>query len=303
MTIAILVALALLMLFGIVSFKRKESNLAENLRKLLLARSSGEITSEQFEHEQASLYAQALQTQVVSNKGKVLQYGIAGLLLAVAIGLYLSDYSVPSASSTATATVSNALQLPSLGDKAELSAMIKDKSQQWQSAGVNQPLAGQASGQHGSKKNEGGDLKVLAKRLAEKMEQDPNNGEGWLLLARTYRELHMHPEAAAAYQKASNLVTPTADLFADWVDAYVMSRQGNWDDTARTLLKRGLAADKNHLKALALAGSEAFDRSDYKVAIRYWQHMKEVAPAESMYAKLADANMNEAKSKETIVKR
>jgi cytochrome c-type biogenesis protein CcmH/NrfG len=68
-------------------------------------------------------------------------------------------------------------------------------------------------------------------------------------------------------------------------------------DTMRDIVKRALAADPKHLKSLALAGSEAFDRSDFKAAIDYWKRMKATAPSGSMDAKLADSNIEEAMSR------
>ena len=156
-------------------------------------------------------------------------------------------------------------------------------------------LPGQEAGME--EKKEGGDLSVMVKRLADKMKQDPKNGEGWHLLARTYSELRMHAEAAAAFEKAAALLPPSAALLADWVDAYVTSRGNQWDDVARGILKRSLAADGQHMKTLALAGSESFGRGQYKEAIRYWDQMKKIAPPNSMDAKLAEENIREANRK------
>jgi cytochrome c-type biogenesis protein CcmH len=144
----------------------------------------------------------------------------------------------------------------------------------------------------------GGDLNTVVKRLADKMEADPGNGEGWHLLAKTYGELRRYAEADAAYAKAAPLITPDAVFLADWADAHVMANDRKWDDAGRKIVKRALAADANHLKALALAGSEAYDRGDFAGAIEFWKRMKKAAPADSMDAKLADANIEEAKARQ-----
>jgi hypothetical protein len=142
--------------------------------------------------------------------------------------------------------------------------------------------------------NSGGDLGAMAKRLEKKMESDPKNGEGWLLLARAYLETRQHGKAVESFAKAAALLPPDATMLADWADANVVVHDRKWDDTSRDIVKRALAADKKNLKALSLAGSESFDRGNYKAAIDYWKQMKEVAPVGSMFAKLADANIEEA---------
>jgi hypothetical protein len=142
----------------------------------------------------------------------------------------------------------------------------------------------------------GGDIGEMAKRLAKKMESDPGNGEGWQLLARAYLEVRQHDKAAEAFAKAAALLPADAALFVDWADAYVIAHDRKWDDRARDIVKQALAADKNNLKALSLAGTEAFDRGDYKAAILHWQRMKDVAPAGSMSFKLAESNLGEARA-------
>ncbi|HET6720693.1 MAG TPA: hypothetical protein VFH22_13650 [Rhodocyclaceae bacterium] len=140
----------------------------------------------------------------------------------------------------------------------------------------------------------GGDLQMLVPRLREKLAADPANGEGWLLLARSHGQLQQYADAVAAYRRAADLLPADAGLLADWADAQVMANQGRWDDAARQLVQRALAIDRRHLKALALAGSAAFDRRDYAGAIGFWNEVKAVAPAASIEARLAEANRAEA---------
>ena len=142
--------------------------------------------------------------------------------------------------------------------------------------------------------NSGGDLSPLIVRLREKLKTEPDNGEGWLLLARAYGQLRQYSEASAAYREAAGRLPPDAGLLADWTDALVMSRQRQWDDESRSVLKRGLATDPRHAKSLSLAGSEAFGRADYRTALTYWEKMKAVVPEASMERRLAEVNIAEA---------
>lgn len=238
---------------------------AAALRELLLARAEGRITTEEFARQEAALHAKLL---AAGNGGgarrkAVFLWLVPVVVTVVAIALYASRDERK-----------DALPLPgTVAEPPLLSSPAPDKK-------------GQA--------NSGGDLKTMVKRLADKMEKDPDNGEGWLLLARTYGELRQHADAAKAYAKAAALLPPDASLFADWADAYVVAHDRKWDDAARDMVKRALAADSKHLKALALAGSEAFERGDNKAAIGYWKRMKAAAPPDSMDARLADANIEEA---------
>ena len=139
-----------------------------------------------------------------------------------------------------------------------------------------------------------GNLSEMVQKAAEKLANNPGNGEGWALLAHGYAELQRYDEAAAAFAKAAALLKPDASLLADWADAYVLSHGRRWDDQSRKIINRALKADRKDAKTLALAGSEAFDRADYNAAIDYWKRMKAAAPANAMVAKMADENIQQA---------
>ncbi|RPJ46457.1 MAG: hypothetical protein EHM16_09320 [Betaproteobacteria bacterium] len=139
----------------------------------------------------------------------------------------------------------------------------------------------------------GGDMQSMTKRLADRLEREPNDGQGWALLARAYTEIGEYPLAETAFAKAAALLPPDASLNADWASVHVMARGGQWDEQAFDLVKRALAVDPKHLRALGLAGSGALHRGDHKLAREYWTQMKAAAPPDSPEAKEADANLNQ----------
>ncbi|WP_183632951.1 tetratricopeptide repeat protein [Niveibacterium umoris] len=143
----------------------------------------------------------------------------------------------------------------------------------------------------------GGDLNVMVERLAQKLAASPDNGQGWLLMARTRLELHQYPEAVEAFGKAAALLPPDPSLLADWADAQVIANSGKWDSHSRDIVQRALKLDSAHLKSLMLAGSEAFARSAEKEAVSYWKRAREAAQPGSMEAKLAETNIAEAQTR------
>ena len=58
---------------------------------------------------------------------------------------------------------------------------------------------------------------------------------------------------------------------------------------------RALQIDPKNLKALALAGSAAFDRKDFKSAAAYWERMLPLVPPGSEDARAIQANVDEAR--------
>jgi cytochrome c-type biogenesis protein CcmH len=248
---------------------------AAMLRELLVARAEGKISAEEFEERQTALHTAVL-TPAPTVKTDLRLWGIPALIL-VGAGLY--TWLAPSAT-----------------QKAEMAQLPTQKSLA-SSVPWNTQTGPALAPQSAEPKPVGGDLNALSRRLSEKLAKDPNNGDGWLLLARSYREIRQFKEAEEAFSKAAKLLPADAALFADWADVYVMSHDRKWDAKANDLVAQALKADPKHLKALALAGSAAFDAGDYKKAAGFWKRMKAVAPADSMEAKEATANLAEAEAR------
>jgi len=267
LSIGILLAIALY--FGLQSISAgPEKSIAEQLRLLLQARANGSLSEEEFAQRQAALYAALLQPR--SGNNRVIQI-LGGVLIVIVASVAAYNWRAK--------PQTPAVALPAAGP---LDTHIGNT--------IAAPNKAMNTG------NVGGDLTVMVKRLADKMAKNPEDGEGWLLLARTYSEINQPKDAAAAYAKAAALLPPDATLLADWANVYVVANGGKWDSKARKIVQRALAADGKHVKTLSLAGTEAFDRADYKTAIDYWKRMQAASEAGSMDAKLAEANIQEAEA-------
>ena len=71
----------------------------------------------------------------------------------------------------------------------------------------------------------------------------------------------------------------TRDLLADYADALGAAQGGTLQGKPLELVERALNVDPTQWKALALAGTAAFNRKDYAQAVAYWERMKATVPA------------------------
>jgi cytochrome c-type biogenesis protein CcmH len=266
---------------------------ASVLRTLLVARAEGQLTAEEFDRQQAALYASVLNAPRAPAI-RVYLFLIPIAVAATMAALYASNNTQQSdQSSPSPAPMSGRNEnapRQATGEMQDLAQRLQEK------------LAGTAPPPHPQAPNvandrPGGDMQEMAKRLADRLASDPKNGSGWSLLARSYVELRRYPDAEAAFAKAAALLPADATLLADWADAYVIAHDRKWDKRALEIVNKALSVDAKNLKALALAGSAAFSAGNYKEAAGYWTRMKAAAPAGSMEAKEADANLNEARAK------
>lgn len=127
-------------------------------------------------------------------------------------------------------------------------------------------------------------IQSMVERLAKRLESNPGDAEGWTMLARSYAAIGRFPEAASAFAKADKLRPNDAQLLADYADALAMASGRSLAGEPTRLIERALKADGSNVKALALAGTAAFDRGDYRSAIGYWQKIMPLVPADSSFA-------------------
>ena len=121
----------------------------------------------------------------------------------------------------------------------------------------------------------------IVERLAQRLKESPEDAMGWTLLARAYSSLGRHAEAAPAYLKALALQGDDASLLADYADTLAALNGGQFNADALKAIDRALALEPTNLKALALAGSAAFDRRDYLTAVQHWEAVERSLPPDA----------------------
>lgn len=154
------------------------------------------------------------------------------------------------------------------------------------------PPQAQAGGAH---EVDGAQFAAAVEKLAQKLEEQPDNFEGWALLAHSYAQMGRFADAVRAYGKAAALDGNDARLLVDYADALAVVNDRNLDGEPMKLIERALAIDPGNAKALALAGTAAFNRKDYKAAVQAWERLAAVAPADSPFQRQVQDSIAEAR--------
>jgi len=139
------------------------------------------------------------------------------------------------------------------------------------------------------------DLGQLADKLAEKLKTQPDNADGWALLARTYVEVKRHKESLPAFEKAAALLPRDPHLLADYADALAMSNGGKFDKKSQELVEQALKLDPLNVKALMLKATVAFNGKDYPTAIAAWEKILTVPGLDAETTKQSRGSIEEAK--------
>lgn len=127
-----------------------------------------------------------------------------------------------------------------------------------------------------------------------RVQKDPKDSSAWALLAHSYDMLGKFDESSKAYAKLVELMPGNAQVLADYADALAVSKGRSFKGEPEQLLKRALAADPKNLKALLLAGTDAFDRQAYGDAIGFWERARGVS-TDAAVTRQIDSGLAEAR--------
>jgi cytochrome c-type biogenesis protein CcmH len=138
-------------------------------------------------------------------------------------------------------------------------------------------------------------MQTLVERLAARLKEEPDNAEGWAMLGRSYGALGRFDDASAAYAEAVSRVPQDAQLLADYADTLAMAQGRRLQGEPEKLIARALRADPDNVKALALAGTVAFENTDYPTAVGHWERILALVPQESDFTQSLRSSIAEAR--------
>jgi cytochrome c-type biogenesis protein CcmH len=133
------------------------------------------------------------------------------------------------------------------------------------------------------------------KTLEEKVAKNPNDPEALVILARSYVDLGRYADGSRIYESLVKIIPDEPILWADYADALGMTHN-SLQGAPTKLLERALELNPNNEKALALSGSAAMERGDYSSAVRYWEKLLKLLPAEdTQNTKMIGEALNQAR--------
>lgn len=139
-------------------------------------------------------------------------------------------------------------------------------------------------------------VEAMVQGLADRLQAQPDNLPGWVMLARSYETLERYTDAAASYQQATEVAVAQnlsaedqARLWADRADALGSAQGGKLNGAAADAIAQALTLNPQQAKALALAGAAAVQVADYALARQHWQRLLGLLePSSDMALKVQD---------------
>ena len=135
--------------------------------------------------------------------------------------------------------------------------------------------------------------------LATRLQGDPRNLQGWLMLGRSYAVLGENQKAADAYEHAHQLKPDDPTIALSEASALLADRKIEDPVPARAvaLLKTVTAQQPDQPMALWFLGLAAAQQRDFAAARDDWQHLLRVVPADAPERSTVTAALQAIQSK------
>ncbi len=134
----------------------------------------------------------------------------------------------------------------------------------------------QSSQQQAAHSEQQGQMDELVASLQQRMAQNPDDPDGWLILGRSLKTMQRYVEAETALQNAYRLLPDNPMVMVELAEANLFaSGSQEISPQAQQLLESALAIDPKLQKGLWLMGMTSAQNGDDAQAITYWQRLLE----------------------------
>ncbi len=143
------------------------------------------------------------------------------------------------------------------------------------------------------------DIDDMVSGLAARLEQNPDDPEGWFMLGRSYMVLERYDDAAKAFSRLRALVGDVPDVLVREATALAMAGGGNLSGEPARLVHQALAEQPDHAQALWMAATHAYQTRNYETALKYYRRVRPLVDGEprrqvdGMIADLAEKGYGE----------
>lgn len=127
------------------------------------------------------------------------------------------------------------------------------------------------------------DVEVMVASLAAKLEQNPDDLEGWKMLGRSYVQLRQFPQGIAAYERAVDLEgRQDGQTLADLGEAMLISEDLALIAQSDQVFESAIIIAPDNQKVLFYAGMAALQRGENELGTVRWERLLATSPPENI---------------------
>lgn len=144
-------------------------------------------------------------------------------------------------------------------------------------------------------------INKMVNGLAEKLKNNPDDAQGWLMLGRSYNVLEQHALALDAFANAYRLMGDQTEILLLYADALGYVNDRNLTGKPSELIFKALALEPENMKALWLAGMAKAQQGDADAAMKLWKKLEALLPPGSEYQQEIQSLLAQLKSETATV--
>src|SRR5438105_3566896 len=128
---------------------------------------------------------------------------------------------------------------------------------------------------------ENNDFDALFAKVEAHLAANPNDVQGWMVIAPAYKRMQRYDDAAAAYANVLRLAKPTADLYADYAEMVAYANDGMVTADAAKAFGEALKLDPKHPAARFFSGLALKQEGKTEEALSAWKALLADTPADA----------------------
>ncbi|MDO9215394.1 MAG: c-type cytochrome biogenesis protein CcmI [Methylococcales bacterium] len=121
-------------------------------------------------------------------------------------------------------------------------------------------------------------INKMVEGLAKKMQANPDNAEGWLMLGKSYKHLEKYAQSADAYAHAYQLLGDKPEVMLQYAEALSFANDQQLTEKSADLVFKALALEPNNPNALWLAGMAKAQAGEFVEAKKLWAKLADSLP-------------------------
>ncbi len=116
--------------------------------------------------------------------------------------------------------------------------------------------------------------------LKKRLEERPDDAQGWFMLGRTYMAMQKYPQAAEAYETLLKITGDEPTVLLSAAEAIIFSNSGNMQGRPAELIRRALKLAPDDQSALWMGGLLESQEGNYSKALGLWRKLEPLLAAD-----------------------
>ncbi len=124
-------------------------------------------------------------------------------------------------------------------------------------------------------------VRMMIPQIIERLKQNPEDLEGWLMLGRSYMYVQNYPAAKDVFARIYQFQPDNVEVMLNYANCLAMNNNGQLAGEPAELIEKAVKKAPDNGNALWLAGMAKAEEGDTKQALNYWHKLLVQLPPDS----------------------